>query len=422
MIKNNKWTVILAAFLGLTPVFAADEGTNLYGEPLPVAKAFSEIYQTLASVQCLELAFTSTVHSLHGDVEQSGTVLQEPPYRFRSDVKTHAMDGITRAHEIIMSNGTNGWELSFSPNGRLITCSYWTLASMGNIFASFLQKSAPYLLTVAKTNSYEALRYNYLFKEVKRTKDGWEFGGNIRRDSELLRDVAKQATAMGPTGFSNFVPNRVTMKIANEGLVTEFKRFNLFDKPLSEMRLLAFRVNAPQRQEVFFFTPPKGIFLANLDILQELPAMYVKHSLLHKKAPDIKVQYLSGKDKIIKPGAKGLTILTFFASWSQLCREYMVVIDKLHSKYAGSGVQFVNVSDQQDMKTLQAFQRGLNTVIYADSKRELVKTYDIDQIPKTFIIDSNGIVRYVMEGFNTASELELGKRIDELKEEAKTKE
>ena len=47
----------------------------------------------------------------------------------------------------------------------------------------------------------------------------------------------------------------------------------------------------------------------------------------------------------------------------------------------------------------------------------MVKTYDIDNIPKTFIIDKKGVVRYVMEGFNTASESELGKRIEELKEE-----
>jgi peroxiredoxin len=100
----------------------------------------------------------------------------------------------------------------------------------------------------------------------------------------------------------------------------------------------------------------------------------------------------------------------------------MAVIDKLHSKYAGTGVQFVNVSDQQDMKTLLAFQRGLDTIIYSDPDRSLVKTYDIDNIPKTFIIDKAGIVRYVMEGFNTASEVELGKRIDELKEEKAEKE
>ena len=31
-------------------------------------------------------------------------------------------------------------------------------------------------------------------------------------------------------------------------------------------------------------------------------------------------------------------------------------------------------------------------------------------------------MRYVMEGFNTASEVELGKRIDELKEEKAEKE
>ncbi len=410
--------LILFSLLFALPLLAgSDDNVNMFGEPEKISKAFSEIAERLAAVDTLDLAFTSTVHSLQGDVIQSGTVVQEPPYRFRSDVYTHAMEGITRAHELTLSNGTNGWEVSIAPNGKTVAASFWTLASMGEIFISFLQRSTPYLLTPAKTNSYDGLRYNYIFKEVKKSADGWEFEGTIRHDSDMLKGIAKQAAAMGAYGFSNFVPNRVTMKVSNEGIIKEFKRFNLYGKPLSSMTLKRALVNTYVDEKGFFYTPPQGLFVSNLDILQELPSMYVNHSLLGKKAPDIKVNYLSGKDKIIKPGAKGVTILTFFASWSQLCREYMAAIDKLHSKYAGTGVQFVNVSDQQDMKTLLAFQRGLSTIIYADPKRELVKTYDIDNIPKTFIIDKKGVVRYVMEGFNTASESELGKRIEELKEE-----
>jgi peroxiredoxin/outer membrane lipoprotein-sorting protein len=414
---------VCAITLSLLPLAAAAaEDVNMFGEPEPVSKAFSEIAERLATVESLDLAFTSTVHSLQGDVIQSGTVVQEPPYRFRSDVYTHAMDGITRAHELTLSNGTNGWEVSIAPNGKTVAASFWTLASMGDIFMSFLQRSTPYLLTPAKTNSYDGLRYNYIFTSVKKNAAGWDFEGTIRHDSEMLKGIAKQAAAMGPSGFSNFVPNKVSMKVSNEGIICEFRRFNLFGRPLSQMNLKRALVNTYVDESGFFYMPPKGLFISNLDILQELPSMYVNHSLLGKKAPDIKVNYLSGKDKIIKPGAKGVTILTFFASWSQLCREYMAAIDKLHSKYAGTGVQFVNVSDQQDMKTLAAFQRGLNTIIYADPQREMVKTYDIDNIPKTFIIDKKGIVRYVMEGFNTASESELGKRIDELKDEKDEKE
>ena len=404
-------------FSSLALLAGKDENVNLFGESEKVAKAFSEIEERLSAIDSLDLAFTSMVHSIQGDVIQSGSIVQEPPYRFRSDVYTYAMEGITRAHELTLSNGTNGWEISMAPNGKTVAASFWTLASMGDIFISFLQRSTPYLLTPAKTNSYDGLRYNYIFTSVKKNADGWEFEGNIRHDSDMLKGIAKQASAMGASGFSNFVPDKVAMKVSNEGIIKEFKRFNLYGRLLSQMVLKRALVNTYIDEKGYFYTPPKDLFISNLDILQELPSMYVNHALLGKKAPDIKVNYLSGKDKIIKPGAKGVLVLTFFASWSQLCREYMAAIDKLHSKYAGTGVQFVNISDQQDMKTLAAFQRGLNTIIYADPKREMVKTYDIDNIPKTFIIDKKGIVRYVMEGFNTASESELGKRIDELKEE-----
>lgn len=413
--KKTFFAFILVLSAGL--LAAPKETVNLFGENEQVSAAFDEISKRLLSVESLDLTFTSMVHALQGDVIQSGKILQEPPYRFRSDVYTHAMDGITRAHELTISNGTNGWEVSISPNNKVMSVSFWTLASMGDIFLSFLERSTPYLLVPGRTNSYDGLRYNYIFKSVKKTDSGWDFAGNIRHDSEVLKGIAKQAAAMGAAGFSNFVPDKVSMKVSNEGIIKDFKRYNLKGELLSSMTLLGALVNTYIDNASYYYAPPKGIYLSNLDILQELPSMYVNHSLLGKKAPDIKVNYLSGKDKIIKPGSKGIVILTFFASWSQLCREYMVVIDKLHSKYAGTGVQFVNVSDQQDMKTLLAFQRGLDTVIYADPERAMVKAYDVDNIPKTFIIDKQGIVRYVMEGFNTASEVELGKRIDELKEE-----
>ncbi|MBO7543873.1 TlpA family protein disulfide reductase [bacterium] len=410
--------IFLLTLILVSAVFAAPtESANIFGEKEPVAKAFLEISKRLASLESLDIVYTSMVHSLQGDVIQSGTILQEPPYRFRSEVWTHAMEGITRSHELTVSNGTNGWEVSIAPNGKTVAVSFWTLASMGDIFFSFLERATPYLITPAKTNSYDGLRYNYIFTDVSKNADGWDFKGNIRHDSELLKGIAKQASAMGAAGFSNFVPDHVSMKVSKDGIITEFKRFNLKGELLSYVNLKRALVNTYVDNAQFYYTPPQGVFLSNLDILQELPSMYVKHALLYKKAPDIKVNYLSGKDKIIKPGSKGVIVLTFFASWSQLCREYMVVIDKLHSKYAGTGVQFVNVSDQQDMKTLLAFQRGFDTIIYADPERSLVKTYDIDNIPKTFLIDKQGIVRYVMEGFNTASEVELGKRIDELKDE-----
>lgn len=394
---------------------ASGEAVNMFGEGEKVAMAFGELSAALRLVEGLDISYTSVVHSIQGDILSSGSICQEMPYRFRSDVRTHAMDGITRAHELIVSDGTNGWEVSYSPNGKVVSCSYWTLVSMGEIFNSFLLKATPCLLTVARTNTYESLRYDYLFEDVRKSPAGYEFSGHIRHDSELLKSVAKQATAMGASGFSNFVPNKVVMKVSNDGIVTEFSRFNLFGRPLTQMRLTSCKVNSHIDPALYRFTPPAGLFLTNLDVLQEMPSMYVRHDLLHKKAPDIRVNYLSGKDKIIKPGTRGVTVLTFFATWSQLCREYMAVIDKLHGKYAGTGVQFVNVSDQSDMKTLEAYQRGLGTVIYSDPERRCIKAYSVDNIPKTFVIDKEGVVRYVMEGFNTASELELGKRVEELR-------
>ena len=86
---------LFLVFVCASALFAAqNESSNLFGEKEPVAKAFYEINERLASLECLDLTYTSMVHSMQGDVFQSGSIIQEPPYRFRSEVWTHAMDGM----------------------------------------------------------------------------------------------------------------------------------------------------------------------------------------------------------------------------------------------------------------------------------------------------------------------------------------
>ena len=77
--------IFLIIFVCAVSLFAAQtESSNIFGEKEPVAKAFSEISERLAFLECLDLTYTSMVHSLQGDVIQSGSIIQEPPYRFRS--------------------------------------------------------------------------------------------------------------------------------------------------------------------------------------------------------------------------------------------------------------------------------------------------------------------------------------------------
>jgi peroxiredoxin len=115
--------------------------------------------------------------------------------------------------------------------------------------------------------------------------------------------------------------------------------------------------------------------------------------------PEINLGNVTG-DKISLQALKGkVVLLDFWASWCGPCKVANKNLQKIYKKYKAKGFEIYSVSvdsrtdkwkdaiKEQKIKWLQVNDPG-------DWNSEIAKTWGIEALPTTFLIDKNGILRY----------------------------
>ena len=364
-----------------------------------ISKAFNEINKKLLLIRNFSADFSVNINSIKGKVHQSGTFIQKPPYSFKRDMKMKAMGGIMNVREITVCNGKIGWQAECAPNGKVINASRWGEASIEELFYAFLSKAYIIMLTDDITNTYTSLEESIIFTKVTPKKNEYIFTGKINANSPKYLALLKIAATLGDAGISNYMPDKVKLVVNKNGIASQWIQYNLKNKPVVEVKLSNIVINGPLKKGVFTFKPPKNIIVMDIGQALQQDRIHVKHPLLKNKAPKMKIKYLAGKKNTVKPGSQPI-VLTFFASWSGNSRKYLANVDKLYGKFNLRGVKFVTITDETDTGKIKDFinTERLTLPIFIDPDKKTTKAYGVHIVPKTFVIDKNGIVVDVIEG------------------------
>lgn len=144
-----------------------------------------------------------------------------------------------------------------------------------------------------------------------------------------------------------------------------------------------------------------------------------------KKAPDFTLKSITGKqvslqqlrtDQQNKKTPK-VVLIDFWATWCPPCKEETPYLQKLHEKYGKKGVSIVGISvDDNGAEAVKPFakQNGLKYNLLLDPDTKTAKKYLIRPIPTTYLIDRQGIIRYVHVGFDQGMEKQFDTEINEL--------
>ena len=106
----------------------------------------------------------------------------------------------------------------------------------------------------------------------------------------------------------------------------------------------------------------------------------------------------------------------FWASWCGPCRQEMPILDEIHNKYKNLGFSVLGVN--LDAKSSKAINYLKDTpvsfpVLY-DPKGDVSGQYGVQAMPSTVIIDKDGNVRYLHEGYKSGYEDDYRKQIKTL--------
>ncbi len=136
-------------------------------------------------------------------------------------------------------------------------------------------------------------------------------------------------------------------------------------------------------------------------------------------APDFTLKSRDGKNVRLSDLRGQVVLLNFWASWCGPCRQEMPILDEIHNKYKSLGFSVLGVN--LDAKSSKAISYLKDTpvsfpVLY-DPKGEVSSQYGVQAMPSTVIIDKDGNVRHLHEGYKSGYEDDYRKQIKALMRE-----
>jgi len=139
-----------------------------------------------------------------------------------------------------------------------------------------------------------------------------------------------------------------------------------------------------------------------------------------QRAPKIDLPTLQGGRLKLESLRGKVVVLDFWASWCAPCKEELPELERLKSTYQARGASFVTVNIDIDRANADAMAKKLRLTmpVGLDPKGdEAANAYGLPTMPTSYVIDKNGVVRYIHDGFHGASDVDkLKHEVDELLE------
>ncbi len=123
-------------------------------------------------------------------------------------------------------------------------------------------------------------------------------------------------------------------------------------------------------------------------------------------APDFTLQTLDGPALRLAEQRGQVVLVNFWASWCAPCKVEMPHLNALADKYRGSGVLLVgiNVDDDPKKAAAEAHKLGINFPVLLDTAKTVSRAYKLDAMPTTVLVDRDGQLRHVHQGYRPGYE------------------
>lgn len=131
------------------------------------------------------------------------------------------------------------------------------------------------------------------------------------------------------------------------------------------------------------------------------PLAFAKKPPVGDLAPDFTL-HSDGPFNLRLSEQKGYIVaVVFWASWCRSCPVQLEALEQLQKKYASYGVKVWAVTLDKNPEDTRHYQqhKGLDLTVLHDDTFVVSERYDIDDLPSSFIVDRDGIIRHLQDGF-----------------------
>jgi cytochrome c biogenesis protein CcmG/thiol:disulfide interchange protein DsbE len=146
-----------------------------------------------------------------------------------------------------------------------------------------------------------------------------------------------------------------------------------------------------------------ALLLASLVVAASPAQAALEGSKLKKgqPAPDFALKDIDGKTwKLSDLRGKKVVMIDFWATWCNICKREMPILQKVYQEYKGKGVEFLGIAldDADKIKQIRKIleEKGVTYPILIDQDQKVAtEVYQLaGPIPYKVVIDLNGVIVY----------------------------
>ena len=119
------------------------------------------------------------------------------------------------------------------------------------------------------------------------------------------------------------------------------------------------------------------------------------------QAPGFTLQSVAGKTVSLTQFKGDVVMINFWASWCGPCRQEMPLLDNIYKQYKDMGFTLLGVNVEPDARGADAWLKKtpVSYPILYDPRSQVSQLYQVQAMPTTVIIDRQGVVRFVHNGY-----------------------
>ena len=135
-------------------------------------------------------------------------------------------------------------------------------------------------------------------------------------------------------------------------------------------------------------------------------------------APSFRARSLDGSETISNTDLQGKVIFVdFWASWCGPCLKSLPEFENLQTSFSGrDDVVVLAINLDENPNDAKAFLKKINVSykILADNKGVIPESFGVSTMPSSFIIDKEGVIRYVHKGYKAGDVNKIKSEIEQL--------
>jgi peroxiredoxin len=133
-------------------------------------------------------------------------------------------------------------------------------------------------------------------------------------------------------------------------------------------------------------------------------------------APAFTLATLNGESATLSQYKGQVVMLNFWATWCGPCQQEMPLLDQMYKKYKPAGFTLIGVNVDKDAPPVKQLleRKPVGFPVLLDPASQVSKSYHVDEMPSTVLIDRKGNIRYLHRGYKPGDENEYQDRIRQL--------